>query len=55
MLPKRFTKESVPDGAAKELSCKIDEMLPEFYTARELDPITGKPSQKVLDQAVLDI
>ncbi len=54
-LPKRFTKESVPDGAAKGLSCQIDEMLPEFYTARELDPITGKPSQKILDQAVLDI
>ena len=54
-LPKRFTKESVPDGAAKGLSCPIDEMLPEFYTARELDPITGKPSQKILDQAGLDI
>jgi len=54
-LPERFVKEPVQDGAAKGLTCPIDEMLSEFYKARELDPITGKPNQLVLQQVGLDI
>jgi len=54
-LPERFVKVSVEEGPAKGLTCPIDELLPEFYKARELEPITGKPSQHILEQLGLGI
>jgi len=54
-LPERLVKESVQEGPAKGLTCPIDELLPEFYKAGELDPMTGKPSQHILKKMGLDV
>ena len=54
-LPDRFVKEAVKEGPAAGLVCPIDDLLPEFYKARELDPVSGQPSARKLKELELDI
>ncbi|MEM3403422.1 MAG: aldehyde ferredoxin oxidoreductase family protein [Nitrososphaeria archaeon] len=54
-LPERFVKEAVKEGPAAGFVCPIEELLPEFYRARELDPVSGQPSAQKLKELELDI
>ncbi|MGQ9782030.1 MAG: aldehyde ferredoxin oxidoreductase family protein [Nitrososphaeria archaeon] len=54
-LPERFVREPVQEGPIKGAICPIDELLPEFYRARALDPVTGMPSMEKLKELELDV
>lgn len=52
-LPKRFLKEPMVDGAAKDQVVELEPMLREYYAERGLDE-NGKPTEKKLRELNLD-
>ncbi len=48
-LPKRILEEPAPSGAAKGLTCKLDEMLPKYYQLRGWSA-DGRPTGETLSR-----
>lgn len=48
-LPPRILEEPAPSGAAKGLTCRLDEMLPKYYELRGWTP-DGQPSPETLSR-----
>jgi aldehyde:ferredoxin oxidoreductase len=53
VLPKRFLREPMPDGAAKGQVVELEPMLKEYYDIRGLDE-NGKPKAEKLKELSLD-
>ena len=49
-LPRRFTKEPLPEGPAKGQYVELDKMLPEYYKLRRWNLETGFPSKSLLEE-----
>jgi len=48
ILPERFTRELLPDGATKGQVCELEPMLKKYYRLRGWNPKTGKPKKTKL-------
>jgi aldehyde:ferredoxin oxidoreductase len=53
-LPERFLKEPIPDGPAKGLVSKVDDMLNEYYGLRGWDE-RGRPLGEILETLGLEV
>ena len=48
-LPRRILEEPAPSGTGKGLVCRLDEMLPEYYSLRGWDK-EGVPKKETLQR-----
>jgi len=51
-LPERILKQPLPDGPAKGMVCRLNEMLPDYYRFRGWDE-AGRPSEEKLRELSL--
>ncbi len=52
-LPDRFIEEPLPEGPSRGEVIRISELVREYYHLREWNPVTGRPSDKKLQELSL--
>ncbi len=54
MLPSRLLNEPKPDGPTKGVVVPLEELKDSFYKAVDYDPVTGNPTDRVLERLKIE-
>jgi aldehyde:ferredoxin oxidoreductase len=53
-LPSRLLNEPKPDGPTKGVVVPLEELKDSFYKAMGYDPVTGNPTDRVLEKLEIE-